>query len=138
MNECIFCKIIEDEAESEEIYETEKTLAFLDKRPRAPGHTLVIPKKHIKTMKELEDDLISEVFSTVKEVEKLLDKSLNPDAFTIGINDGGEAGQEIPHLHVNVIPRFKEDRCRPIQSLVNNNPEDSIKSIAMNIRESKQ
>ncbi len=138
MNECIFCKIIEDEAESEEIYETEKTLAFLDKRPRAPGHTLVIPKKHIKTMKELEDDLISEVFTTVKEVEKLLDKSLNPDAFTIGINDGGEAGQEIPHLHVNVIPRFKEDRGRPIQSLVNNNPEDSIKSIAMNIRESNQ
>lgn len=71
-------------------------------------------------------------------MEKLLDKSLNPDAFTIGINDGSEAGQEIPHLHVNVIPRFKEDRGRPIQSLVNNNPKDSIKLIAMNIRKSKQ
>ena len=135
MSSCIFCKIVEEESKSERIYETENTIAFLDIRPRAPGHTLVIPKKHVQTLTELDNELISELFQTVKKVEKLVNESLDNDAFTIGINDGEAAGQEIPHLHINVIPRYKNDNGKPIQSLVSNNPKKSLKNIATKIKE---
>ncbi len=136
--DCIFCKIVQGEIDSEKIHESENVISFLDINPRAPGHSLVIPKKHVKTLPELEDEIISEIFQTTKKVEKTLKNSLNPDAFTIGINDGKAAGQEIPHLHVNIIPRFKDDGGGPIHSVVNNTPEEDITETAEKIRESSK
>ncbi len=135
---CIFCKIAKDEVESEKIYETNKVTAFLDVNPRAIGHSLVIPKKHVKTLHELEDEIISEIFQTTKKVEKSLKASLNPDAFTIGINDGKASGQEIPHLHVNIIPRFKGDGGDPIHAVVDNPPKEDIAETAEKIRKAEK
>jgi len=72
----------------------------------------------------------------VKRVEEILKESLNPDAFTIGINDGEAAGQEIPHLHVNVIPRFEGDKGEAIHSVVNNPPQKDISEISKKIKKS--
>lgn len=132
--DCIFCKIVKGEIDSEKIHETENVISFLDIKPRAPGHSLVIPKKHVKTLPELENELVSEIFQTTKKVEKLLKASLEPDAFTIGINDGEAAGQEIPHLHVNIMPRFEDDGGGPIHSVVSNPPEEDLTKIAGKIR----
>jgi histidine triad (HIT) family protein len=134
MNSCIFCKIVEGKASAEKIYETESIVSFLDVRPKALGHSLVIPKKHVEVLTDLEDELIVSLARAVKEVEHLLKKSLHPDAFTIGINDGSEAGQEIPHLHVNIIPRYSGDRGTPIQHVVNNPPTENISDTAKKIR----
>lgn len=137
MKDCIFCKIVSGEIPSKVIFETEDILAFLDVNPRAPGHTLVIPKKHIQSLIDLEEDLIGSTFTTVKHVEHILSSALKPDAFTIGINEGQAAGQEIPHLHINVIPRFKNDGGGSVHSVVNNPPDNTISEIAEIILKNK-
>jgi len=134
MNRCIFCKIAKGEAKAEKIYETENVVSFLDINPRAPGHSLVIPKKHVKRLCCLEDELIADIFIATKEVMKILKKTLNPDAFNIGINDGEVAGQEIPHLHVNIFPRFRGDEGNPVHSIVSNPPLEKVPETAEKIR----
>lgn len=134
VEDCIFCKIVEGEIDSEKIYETENALSFLDVNPRSPGHSLVIPKEHVRVLEELDDEVISEVFTMVKNVEKAIRSALDPDAFTVGINDGEAAGQEIPHLHVNIMPRFEGDGGRPVHSVVDNPPGEDVSDIAEEIR----
>lgn len=135
MENCIFCKIIRQEIPSEIIHETDNAIAFLDVNPRAPGHTLVIPKTHAEGLADLDKGLVGEIFLAVKHVEKLLKDALKPDAFTIGINEGAAAGQEIPHLHVNIIPRFKNDGGSSVHSVVNNPPDKELRKIAASIRQ---
>ena len=133
--ECVFCRIARGEAKAERIYETKSVVSFLDINPRAPGHSLVIPKAHVEVLSDLQDDLIADVFKATKEVIKMLKKALKPDAFTIGINDGRAAGQEIPHLHVNIFPRFKGDRGKPVHSVISNPPKEDLQEIAKKIKD---
>lgn len=134
MSECIFCKIAQGDEEAKKIYESDDVVAFLDIKPRSPGHTLVIPKKHVEFLTDLDDELLSEVFKAVKKVENMLKTALNPDAFNVGINDGKDAGQVIPHLHVNIFPRFEGDEGGPVHLVVNNPPSESISEMAKRIR----
>lgn len=134
MAECIFCRISQKEASAETILETEHVLSFLDIQPKSLGHTLVIPKRHATRLADLSNELASEVFKATKDVVSMLEKALKPDAFTIGINDGEGARQEVPHLHVNVIPRFRGDGARAIHSVVHNPPREDIKHTAARIR----
>lgn len=138
IKDCVFCKIVTGEMNSEKIFETEKAFSFLDINPKAPGHSLAVPKKHVKRLTELEDEIVGEIFKVTKKVEKALDSALNPDGFTIGINDGRAAGQEIPHLHVNLLPRFRDDRGGSIHSIVNNPPEEEIPEIAERVRKASK
>ncbi|MFH1328671.1 MAG: HIT family protein [Candidatus Bathyarchaeota archaeon] len=135
MNECVFCRIAEGEEKAEKIYETDSVVSFLDINPKAPGHSLVIPKKHVKLLSDLDERLVVDVFKVTKDVVGILKKALNPDAFNIGINDGRTAGQEIPHFHVNIFPRFKGDGGRCIRYIVNNPPIEEISETAKKIRQ---
>lgn len=137
MGECIFCKIVKGEIPAENIYETENSIAFLDINPRSPGHTLVIPREHVESLGDLEDEMVSDVFKTTREVMKLLKRALNPDGFNVGINDGSAAGQEIPHLHVNIFPRFTGDNGGPVHAVVNNPPSEEVSETAEKIRSLK-
>ncbi|MFP3945585.1 MAG: HIT family protein [Archaeoglobaceae archaeon] len=137
MVDCIFCKIVKGEIPAESIYETENSIAFLDINPRSPGHTLVIPKEHVESLKDLEDDLVTDVFKATREVMNRLNKVLNPDGFNVGINDGSAAGQEIPHLHVNIFPRFSGDGGGPVHAVVNNPPSEGVSEIAEKLRRYK-
>ena len=134
MEHCIFCQIASREAPAERILETEGTVSFLDIQPRSPGHSLVIPKLHATNLADLDDDLVGEVFRATRNVVKMLEKALKPAAFTIGINDGEEAGQVIAHLHVNIIPRFRGDGGSAIHSVVHNPPSEDIRDTAERIR----
>jgi histidine triad (HIT) family protein len=134
MDNCIFCRIARKEASAELITETDNVISFMDIGPRAPGHSLVIPKRHAEKLTELDDELIAEVFRMTKEVVKVLEKALKPDAFTIGINDGKAAGQEVPHLHVNIIPRFNGDGGKPIHAVVHNPIKEEISKTAERVR----
>ena len=134
MDDCIFCRIARGDVGAEKILETGRTLSFMDINPRAIGHILVITKEHAVKLAELDDETVAEVFRATRDVVRMLQKALKPDAFTIGINDGKEAGQEIPHLHVKIIPRFAGDGGRAIHSVVNNPPAEDIRETARKIR----
>ena len=134
MTDCIFCKIGRGEIEAERILETDHAVAFLDIQPRSTGHSLVIPKTHFEKMADLDDETAADVFKVVRDVARMLMKALKPDGFTIGINDGEAAGQDIAHLHVNIIPRFIGDRGRSIHAVVSNPPVEEIRETAKRIR----
>jgi len=119
---------------AEKILETDLAVSFMDIVPRAPGHSLVIPKKHAVRLSELNDEAIADVFRMTREVVKALEKALKPDAFTIGINDGEVAGQEVPHMHVNILPRFKGDGGRSVHSVVHNPQKEEISKTAERVR----
>lgn len=100
MSDCIFCKIIEGEIPSTKIYENESIIAINDINPKAKIHVLVIPKVHIESMNELEDEnLMSEILKGVREVAKIM----NVKAYRIHVNTGKEEGQVVFHLHFHII-----------------------------------
>ncbi len=127
--DCLFCKIANKEIPAQIIYESADATAVLDVNPRAPGHTMVLPKVHAKNILELSGEKIEGVFKAVKEVTNLLDKKLKPDGFTIGINHGKVSGQTVEHLHIHVIPRWNGDGGRSIHSVVDNSPKESLEEI---------
>ena|SRR3989344_6679054 len=135
--DCLFCKIVKKTIKAEIIYEDEDTLAFLDIHPRSTGHTVIIPKKHVANILDLDDALVAPTFLTVKQVSAILNTALNSDGFTIGINHGRISGQEIDHLHIHVIPRFLNDNGASIQSVVNNPSQESLTQIATKIKKTK-
>ena len=127
---CLFCSIVKKEIPAEIIYEDEKSLAFLDIRPRAPGHTIVIPKSHAQNLLELGEQDVGPLFEAARTVQKRILEVLHPEGFTVGVNQGRAAGQEVDHLHVHILPRFFRDGGRAVQGLVNNPPRESLKEMA--------
>lgn len=137
MNGCLFCKIGKKEIAAEVVFENDVALAFLDILPKAPGHTMVIPKHHAQNISELPDELVGPFFQTIKTVVAHIDRALSPDGFTLGINHGKASGQEVQHLHIHIIPRWHGDGGGPIQRVVENQPKEDIKAIAERIRSIK-
>ena len=118
--DCLFCAIADKKIPASIVYEDDAAIGFLDIHPRAMGHTMVIPKHHFETILDAKDGELSGVFIAVKKVTELLKKKLNPDGFTIGINQGTVAGQVIPHLHIHIMPRWASDGGGSVHSAVNN------------------
>lgn len=112
MTDCIFCKIINKEIPSVKIYEDDKTFAFLDINPANQGHTLIIPKQHAELLIELDDDYAERIMKTAKLIDKKLRKGLKCEAITLALSDGKQAGQEVPHVHLHLIPRYSEDKIK--------------------------
>ena len=109
MSECIFCKIVEGSLPSHKVFENDDCCAFLDIFPAGRGHTLVIPKKHVKDIHDADAQTYSKVASAAKEVADLLANKLESDGTTI-FQMSREAGwQTVFHLHMHVIPRWKDD-----------------------------
>ncbi|MDO8664880.1 MAG: HIT family protein [Candidatus Liptonbacteria bacterium] len=134
MTECLFCRIGRREIGAEVIYEDDDSIAILDIHPRAPGHTMIIPKAHRETILDVPKEELKALFSAVKTVVSLLSKSLRPEGFTIGINQGKASGQLVDHLHIHAIPRFLNDGGSSIHSVVDNKPAETIQEIGARIR----
>ena len=134
MNDCLFCRIGMKEIGAEVIYEDESSMAILDIHPRAPGHTMVIPKTHRETILDVPEEELKPLFSAVKTVVSLLSKSLQPEGFTIGINQGKASGQLVDHLHIHVIPRFLNDGGNSIHSVVDNKSGGTVQEVAARLR----
>jgi len=101
--DCIFCKIAKKEIPSKIITETNKSIAFLDAFPLSRGHTLVIPKYHYEKVQDMTDMDNTDLFNTVHKVISKVDKLTG--ATLLAIHNGKDSGQEIPHVHVHLIPR---------------------------------
>ena len=127
--DCIFCSIAKGEIGDTIFCETEKAVAFLDNQPRVPGHSLVVPKQHVANMLELDKEMLEPLFETVQKTLDILDKTLSPDGFTIGINHGKVSGQAVDHLHIHIFPRFSDDKGGSVHDVVSNPPKESVEEI---------
>ncbi len=116
-DDCVFCSIVAGEIPARTVHETDDVLAFLDANPLAEGHTLVIPKEHARRVDDLDDDLASALFAAVTELTPRVQDAVDADAANVGINDGEASGQEVPHVHVHVIPRFEGDGGAPLHAV---------------------
>ena len=118
--DCIFCKIANKEIPSRIIAETENSIAFLDAFPVSRGHTLVIPKNHYEKVQDMTDidnnDLFDTVHKVISKVDKLTGSTL------LAIHNGKDSGQEIPHVHVHLIPRELDDQAGPVHSMFKDRP----------------
>ena len=113
--DCIFCKIVSKEIPTKILYEDGYTIAFLDAFPVAKGHTLVIPKQHYAKIQDLPSEINEKLFNTVHKMIPKVD-SLQGSTL-VAIHNGKDSGQEIPHVHVHLIPRSKNDSAGPVHSM---------------------
>jgi len=109
MKNCIFCKIVKGEIPSYNVYEDEKTFAFLDVNPVSKGHTLIIPKKHYRNIYDIPENELNEIMKVVKKIINRYKNILKMDGVNIVQSNEKIAGQIIFHFHIHLIPRYKED-----------------------------
>jgi len=109
LNICPFCNF----PASKTILTNSFALAIYDGYPISPGHTLIIPKRHIASFFELTAEEQTAMLALLAEMRQILQKERNPDGFNIGINDGVAAGQTVMHLHIHLVPRYADDMPDP-------------------------
>lgn len=130
--DCIFCKIIRKEIPSHTVYEDEHSLAFLDITASAPGHTMVILKKHGVSILDYSPDELGFAMGTVQIMAQKIQEVLKCESITIGINHLEPTG--VKHLHIHLIPRFANDNGHALQGVVKNPPKESLEAIAEKLR----
>jgi diadenosine tetraphosphate (Ap4A) HIT family hydrolase len=106
---CPFCTL----ADSRIVASNDFALVIRDGFPISPGHTLIIPRRHIGSFFELEESERASLLALLDQAKEELEGIFQPDGFNIGINDGAAAGQTVPHLHIHLIPRYLGDRPDP-------------------------
>lgn len=109
MEDCIFCKIIDGEIPSYTVYEDDVVKAFLDISQNTPGHTLVVPKKHVKDIFEYDSELAAAVFSRLPKIARAIrDSNSDIKGMNILNNNGSVAYQSVFHSHIHLIPRYSD------------------------------
>ena len=124
---CIFCKIAKKEIPSKIITETKNSIAFLDAFPLSRGHMLVIPKCHYEKVQDMTDMDNTDLFNTVHKVISKVDKLTG--ATLLAVHNGKDSGQEIPHVHVHLIPRELSDQAGPVHNMFKDRPKLSDKEL---------
>ena len=119
----IFEQIIAGEIPARIVYETDTVAAFLDANPLAPGHTLVVPKAPYERLGDIPAEEAAAVWAAVQELVPQIEAAVDADATTVGVNDGDAAGQEVPHAHVHIVPRFEGDGGGPIHAVAGDRPD---------------
>lgn len=109
MPDCLFCKIVRGEIPTNKVYEDENTFALLDINPVNPGHTLVIPKKHVTDIFDIDESEWLAVMQTTRKIAHAIEKSISPDGVNLAMNNRAGAGQVVFHAHVHIMPRVKDD-----------------------------
>ena len=110
MTECIFCKIVAGEIPCKKVYEDKGSLAFLDINPRNPGHTLVIPRKHVQDIFSISEGDAAELIKAIRRVAIGVQKATDAKGISITQSNGQLAGQLVPHMHFHIIPRTEAEK----------------------------
>lgn len=118
MEECLFCKIVNNEIPAYKVYEDDEVLAFLDIRPVSKGHTLIVPKKHAKDIFELNEETLKKISSAAKKITQRMKDILGVDGVNLYHASGDAAEQTVFHFHLHVIPRKKDDNVCFTRSVV--------------------
>ncbi|TFG67898.1 MAG: HIT domain-containing protein [Anaerolineales bacterium] len=106
---CIFCDIIAGKIPASVVYEDTHTLAFMDLRQANPGHVLIVPKIHVEKITDCPLDIAAALLPVVVKVAQAVQQAFNPDGLSITQANGAAAMQEVPHIHIHVIPRYFHD-----------------------------
>jgi diadenosine tetraphosphate (Ap4A) HIT family hydrolase len=102
---CPFCTLPPDRI----VDQNDLALVIRDGFPVSPGHTLVIPKRHAGSFFDMSEEEVQSMMALLKAAKITLDKEFRPDSYNVGINDGPQAGQTVPHVHMHLIPRYQGD-----------------------------
>lgn len=133
-NNCVFCKIVNNEFDSFKLYEDNNFLVIFDKFPASFGHTLILTKKHYENLFELDEYVASEVLVLAQKVAIALKEATGCNGVNILQNNGKVAGQEIFHYHLHVIPRYENDNVVLKIGQGNELTEDKAKEILEKIK----
>ena len=106
---CPFCTL----SQSQVIATSDFAIAIRDSYPVAPGHTLVIPKRHVASYFDITSEERADIWTMLEMLKTQIDKEFKPSGYNIGINIGEAAGQTVMHLHVHLIPRYEGDMSDP-------------------------
>jgi len=116
--DCLFCNIVAGKIPTLKVAEDDNHLAFLDIHPSSPGHTVIIPKKHYSKLEEMPKKEAEAIFGFIQELTKSVMAAMETQNCNIGLNNGKIAGQEIPHVHFHIIPRYEGDGGTALQGIV--------------------
>ena len=106
---CPFCSLPAERF----VVESEHAVVIRDGFPVSPGHTLIIPKRHVASFFDVTDAERSDLMSLLAAARDDLERQFHPAGYNVGINDGAAAGQTVPHVHMHLIPRYDGDREDP-------------------------
>lgn len=135
---CLFCRIAAGEIPAEVVFRDGDAVAFLDISPLSRGHTLLIPKAHRTRLEDLSAGEAAAFFAAFHRLHGAVLKAAGATASTIGINNGPDAGQEVPHLHLHIVPRTPGDGGGPIHAVMRTRPavtKEEIREIGERIRQ---
>lgn len=104
---CVFCQIVAGQTSAAIVFDSDTTLAFLDRRPLFPGHVLLIPKAHISTLPDLPDELVKPLFLNAQLLCRAVELSMQAEGTFLAINN--KVSQSVPHLHIHIVPRRRKD-----------------------------
>ena len=105
MDNCIFCKIVNGEIPSKKIYEDEDVIVILDLHPACDGHSLIIPKKHITDMIEMDNETLNKIWKVANKLTPTLMEKTNSTGLSLRVNYGDS--QEIKHFHMHLLPNYQ-------------------------------
>ena len=108
-NKTVFEMIIDRDIEADIIYEDENFIAFLDAFPVVKGHTLVVPKKRIENIFDLDDETANVYLKIVRDVATAVRDAFNPEGLNVVQNNGEFAGQSVFHIHFHILPRYNDE-----------------------------
>ena len=104
---CVFCDIVAGDVPASVVYDDADTMAFLDRAPLLPGHVLVVPKAHVKTLGDLPGEQVGPYFQVVQKLALAVERGMHAEGAFVAANI--RISQSVPHLHVHVVPRRKGD-----------------------------
>ncbi len=109
---CLFCDR-DNKNEHRIILDNDFCYARWDNFPVSRGHLEIVPKLHISSFFDIDDEQLVQLYALIKEAKALVQKEYSPDGYNVGINEGEAAGRTVHHLHVHIIPRYKGDVENP-------------------------
>jgi histidine triad (HIT) family protein len=133
MEPTVFTRIIRGEIPAAKVYEDEQTIAFMDAGQVNPGHVIVATKKQVETVLDLDDDLAGALFRTAAKVARAVDRAFRPEGITILQANKPAGWQTVPHVHLHVLPRHKDDGVGLVWPR-KNPPLEELHKLAMRIK----
>lgn len=136
MEDTVFGKIVRGEIPAKVVYQDDDVMAFLDREPNNPGHTLVIPKKVAKNVFDIDEASFLTLMKIVRKIAPAVRDAVGATGVNILMNNEPEAGQTVFHAHVHIIPRFGNDKMKdfPPSKPVSTHTEEETEEIAERIR----
>ena len=117
ISKCVFCEIMNGNIKARKIYETEYSIAILDAFPLKDGHSLIVSKSHKPKIQDLRLIENRDIFDVLHLLTGKIEKAMNCNSSLVGVHNGRDAGQDIPHFHIHIIPIAESDERISIHSL---------------------